>query len=681
MGVITYNSKKLIPAPFSNIQKNIQEQPGGKLSTSFTITLTGKCVPYKGSPSADGTFWTGAGYPPDDVLTSDAMLGAIERKMEAIRQLFSTDGLELVIQSDSAVSPYSQKMYCYPRLVSIDFPAELWFNWFDYTITLEADQLYGLSSLADESFSNYISSANESWDIQEDDFPHTFKLSHSLSAVGKRVYVSGVINTSAYQYAQNYVRSRTGYDGAMVTQSSAVSGIVAGVFNISNLNNYNYTIVENKDKLTGSYGLTESWILATGNAIDNYQVKLDYLNEGNKFVRVVTIDGSVRGLYVNQNDYESGFNNAKTYFNNTITPNIIARANSYTSGVNYIQGTVNYDPPRASLNYSYTFNDRPYISGTFEEYTVTSRYNPEDYKTTVTIDGKIAGLLSLGETDRTLKYPRAQSWWLLNAKPQLYNRALIYSSGLHGPGFIVNLQSNPISKDVVQDPIDGSIQYSFSYNNRAVDKSIETFTISRRFNRAEGNTVVLAGSIQGLDHLGSGNITDRYNNALLAFPDDATAYARVTTYVTGVYLNSTPFAREVTRAPNDGTLSYNYEYNGLINPIFPGAQSELIQVTDVNPGAVNPEIPVIGRQQGPVQQGNLVNTFTARKRVINIDLVMPIYSGVASYGNAYANKPDTSTILNELKPTGIQTYKTNDQENYDIYYRRLNRTVEYTWEP
>lgn len=682
MSRLLYDGKRIRPTPFYSISEEIQEQPGGRLGTLFNITIVGKIVVDMGSPNSSGIFATGTNDFANESIPDDAHLASMMRKYEAIRQLFSTDGKKLEIYSDGTENAYvSTPLVCYPRVKRFSEPDELLYNIGNYSIELETDHIYGYGSLDENLFANYVSSANESWSVQEEDgSPHVFRLNHQCSAVGKRAYISGVLIAPAYVQAQNYVRALMGYDVDKVMSSSAISGIVSSVFNTASLSGYNYVSTEEKDELTGSYSLSETWLLSSGNVIDTYQVKVDYLAGDATRTRNVSVDGNVRGLYEKQNDYESGYNVAVAYFNNVVQSGIQSRIDGYTTNTHFNSVSVNYDKFRANVGYSYNFDDKPLFSGVTEEYQVTSRYTAEDYKTTVLVEGKINGLLRPGETDYTLKYPRAFSWWDKNARGQLYSRAQNYSSGVHGSEFVQNLQSVPITKDVTENPIEGSIQYSFSYNNRAVSLSNETFSVSRRFSRADGNTVVVAGTIQGIDNTGSGTLLTRYNNALLAFPTDSVMYNRVTTYATGVYVNSTPFAREVTQAPNDGAISYSYEYNGLINPIFPNALSELIQVVDINPGVIAPSVPVMGRQAGPILQAPLVNTFTERRKQIAIELMFLPYSGVANYSNMYAQKPNTSSILTALKPTGIQTYLVDDQENFDIFNNRYSRNATYQYE-
>ena len=69
---LTYDGKKLIPAPFLAITReaNIQED-GKKLDWTYQLTLTAKLCVDKGSPASTGAWHTLTGYPADEVIAAD----------------------------------------------------------------------------------------------------------------------------------------------------------------------------------------------------------------------------------------------------------------------------------------------------------------------------------------------------------------------------------------------------------------------------------------------------------------------------------------------------------------------------------------------------------------------------------------------------------------------------------
>ena len=193
MSRVLYGTSRLIPAPFVSVSKQYSKAGDGRIIGSiFSLTITGKMLAFKGSPDSSGTFWTSGGYPSDETVGTDSRLKAIIRKQEALRNLFSEEGLSLEFQSADGSAP----MKCNPRMNSIEFSPDVWYQTCDYTINLEADVVYvnGLA-LGEDAFSQYIDDASESWSFDTDEdkpetigVPRTYRVTHSVGAKGKRFY-------------------------------------------------------------------------------------------------------------------------------------------------------------------------------------------------------------------------------------------------------------------------------------------------------------------------------------------------------------------------------------------------------------------------------------------------------------------------------------------------------------
>jgi hypothetical protein len=670
MGAVTYNTKRLVPAPLFLISK--ENQGTGdltKVGTLYNITINGVVLSWKGSPRADGSFYTGAvgTFPPDDTVADADALSTIERKKEAIRQLFATDGLTLTLQSDGGSTPIT----CNPRIRSVTFAEGTWYSELRYTIVCEADVLYGLSSLNDERFNEYISTASESWAVQEQDVPKTFQVTHTLSATGKRFYTtSGTVDLPAWKYAQLYVIPRLGFNALYINQSTLSSGVVSlsGV-----LTPYDIQRTESIDDLAGSFSVTETWTLASGTAIEDYSIKVNHNIEDSKRSISANIDGSIKGNWILLSDHDTAYNNAFTEWGRV--RNILpTRMAAYASGLNFVNGTVTYDRIRGNINYAYEYDNRPVTSGTFEEYSVSVKNDFTDYRWTANIDGKIMGVIADNEDDLTLKFTRADLRWQ-TVKGLLFNRILIYATGVQ------NLKPTPIASNYTKNPIEGSVQYSYAYNNRIPEAAFDDFQVSRRFSRDQGfNTVNVQGLVTGYDLTGSGIILERYNNASAAFPDEGTLFSRAQTYATGITINNIVINREITRSPQAGTIGYSVEYSSEPLPCFSGALSEYIVVIDRNPGNIVAQLTVPGRSQGPLLQD--IQTYTARIREINMELVMPTFSGLScDYMGGYNTKPNTQVYLDRITPTGTyQLFKVGDTENWDWRRGRYSRQTEFLYE-
>lgn len=359
MSVCSYGSKKLIPAPFVNITKSFQVTPDGtKLSSLYQITITGKVLADKGSPykdTGDGAFkfWTTTGYPPDNTVLHDERLGYLIRKREQIEQLFSTDGLSLEWQSADGSPP----MKCNPRILSIEWSNGPWFNYIDFTINLEADVVYANGTLlGTDSLAKNIAEASENWSVEaveepeNDNIPITYRVSHTVSATGKRFFDDVGNTVNAYLSARDYVVGKMGYD-------AGPSGFVSPPSYFSTVNHLKS---QNYDELAGTFSATETWILASGISRIEYNIN-SRKSIDSPFV-TVSIEGNITGFRTSNHPYV----NAKTSFS-AESGLAYGRAQAILSQIGE-DGTLNtlplaesygHNPVTGTINYSYEFDTRP----------------------------------------------------------------------------------------------------------------------------------------------------------------------------------------------------------------------------------------------------------------------------------------------------------------------------------
>lgn len=360
MSICTYDGKKLIPAPFVSVQKNYQKAADGTiLGSIYSINVTGKVLADKGSPNKTGVFWTASGYPADEVVTSDSRLGALIRKKEAIETLFNTEGKSLEWQSSDG----SQPMKCNPRILNINFNEGNWFNYIDYSISFEADVIYiNGTELGSDSFTNFIAEASETWSIdseepgESDELPILYRVSHTVSATGKRFFDdAGTLTKDAWQNARDYVIPKLGFNSDYGTGSGVLK--VPDFYNARNL-----IRSEQLDKIGGSFSVTETWILASGTASEEYNVDVKRSID-NPYVNV-SVNGSINGYSQRDSSYNlvsSKYDNALTKWT-SVSGLIFGRAQSM------VTGTLNPTPMSESIgtnkvngviNYSYEYDTRP----------------------------------------------------------------------------------------------------------------------------------------------------------------------------------------------------------------------------------------------------------------------------------------------------------------------------------
>jgi len=97
---VSWGNSLLIPAPLVGISKQyLTTGDGTKIGSTFNITVNGVICADRGSPTSSGTLLTDFSQSDIEVIDADSRLGSIIRKQEAIRDLFSVDGLSFEVQS------------------------------------------------------------------------------------------------------------------------------------------------------------------------------------------------------------------------------------------------------------------------------------------------------------------------------------------------------------------------------------------------------------------------------------------------------------------------------------------------------------------------------------------------------------------------------------------------------
>ncbi len=379
-----YNSKKIIPAPFISISKDYQlTEDGQSVGTIFNIQVKGKICADMGSPTSSGTYWDTSGYPPNETLllsNVNSRMGSILRKQEAIRKLFATEGQSFEIQPWDGSAPIK----CNPRVKKIDFAeaqeGKNWVNTCDYTIALEADILYsanngqpygedtyglnpqgvgvytslGIDPTSPSGVKYTISKATDEWNLEPgDEIGRVWKLSHVVSAIGKRFYDNtGFLTQEAWMSAHNFVVEHLG----LGTELVAIPIYVAARPELSGMLPYNYLRTEHTNELGGSYSVTENWVcydIGFGHAIEEFNVSITTAENS---ISKVKVDGTLKGLEVRDanNVIELSRYAAAQIQWNVVSLLLYARAQTFSGlvlhpvplgksfGVNEINGVITY---------------------------------------------------------------------------------------------------------------------------------------------------------------------------------------------------------------------------------------------------------------------------------------------------------------------------------------------------
>ncbi len=415
MSHVSYNSNRLIPSPFIQLEKVYERtQDGTLVGITWRGNIIGKIISFKGSPNSSGVFHQLGGYPADQNLSDSQQLASIIRKQEAIRSLFSIEGKSLEIQSEDGSAPMKMN----PKITSITFPDGLWYYTADYNIAFETPIIYvNGTALGEDTFNQYLSDKSETWQIETEETPEsedsylqkTYRLTHNVSAVGKRVYDNnGTLVKESWVQAREWVKTRLGFDFNLDIYS-AQSGSV--MYLPDYYQGYNFVRTENIGKTEGNYAVSETWLLTSGTALENFTVETRTSAEDGK--TNVSINGTITGLDVRTESgvITSKYTNAISKFT-SVSGTLLSRAQLY-AGVTLnpypLTTSVAKNPVDGVITYSSDYNNRPsnMIPGTASEVISINDNLGTDVVAIVPVVGRALGpvLQSIGtsrERRRTL---------------------------------------------------------------------------------------------------------------------------------------------------------------------------------------------------------------------------------------------------------------------------------------
>lgn len=181
----------------------------------------------------------------------------------------------------------------------------------------------------------FVEDFNDSWSLEENDggitnnpfnAPYenvvkTYRLTRNISATGRTIYGpntsggGGDDNTpkryEAWEQAKSFIdkrlyepqdRSATGqlydkhgsisnYPGVLITHLLS-SGAIGLDYNF--YGGYNHSRTESIDKTTGTVNITDTWLLCSGNAFENYNMSFSSSIE--QAIQTVSINGTIKGL-------------------------------------------------------------------------------------------------------------------------------------------------------------------------------------------------------------------------------------------------------------------------------------------------------------------------------------------------------------------------------------------------
>jgi hypothetical protein len=290
----------------------------------------------------------------------------------------------------------------------------------------------------DSQSERYYQAANPNQDVF---LPRTYRITHTVNAVGKKHYfdpnigvdlnsdqyldsdgnrIAGIEDGSipAWVQAKKFVQERLHYGNPSGAYPNVFGQIGKGTVSLVNeYRGFNHVITESIDMAGGSYSATETWIMASGNALENWSASISS-STSSPFVSV-SIDGSVRGLseytpsgYHTQerndptsNNYgvRTGFENAQLKYNEISNSGKYGFVSDvYKRADNLVSVELNSSPNSISLStneftgeitYSLQFDNRPtnIISGVLSEDISVNDTYPGDVFAVIPVIGRPTG--------------------------------------------------------------------------------------------------------------------------------------------------------------------------------------------------------------------------------------------------------------------------------------------------
>ena len=430
----------LVPAPLVSFNKqnyNNIGRPG--FGADFTASLQGTLVQTHGNPYYSGgtvdlstETWTTTPEVESAEITAvgnNDRLDATIKKQEKIRSLFTNPVVSGVAQPikvsiqgwDTGLEGSGLSFMAFVEDVSFDADGN-WASPNSYNVNLrnatflssanagefgayqnETKSTYNITSLS-ETFDvseegQQTLSFNNSRTLNESTFVKNSKvytINRSINAVGSPVYdengnyVSGL---APWQQASGYIYEYLGLGSGQLPDIRATfSNLLGDGYNIANTV-YN----ENVDAEAGSYGLTEVYIAYSGVSPVIETINIDK-SSAEAEINSVTVNGTINGLNTIDGFASSGnaFNNAETYWESISTgvpPDAYYYAQSILPSGGWLHPrplsqNVARDFAGGSINYSFTFDDRPpnIIPGSVSEtITINDTYPGEIFSVTPVI--------------------------------------------------------------------------------------------------------------------------------------------------------------------------------------------------------------------------------------------------------------------------------------------------------
>lgn len=353
---------------------------------------------------------------------------SILQKQQAIRALFARDGQLMEI---SPITNDAPVISCYPSVQSINFEEGTYVNTCKYTINLTAPVLYknGIPSLeshilntADGDIYNNIKNNynydqpytsgwsfpsglvddfSDTWSIEADEsfflktslnpngirnVPRMYRITRNISATGKTTHYpdnNTVKRYEAWENARKFLLDNILRDQGInsIDRHTDFPGLFTynpntygyGFLQLSGIyNGYNHVRTENIDTTAGSYSISDTWLLTSGNnnTIESYDLSLS--SSVDSPLINITLSGKIKGLttdMVDKPNIKPFVNAIKEYYRLSNNDQFDVGSAFYQRACTMtpirlhpkpLNNSVNINKHLGEIDYTITFNNRPF---------------------------------------------------------------------------------------------------------------------------------------------------------------------------------------------------------------------------------------------------------------------------------------------------------------------------------
>lgn len=367
--LVTYDSRKIEPAPLYSLSKEyIRSDSDALINVRHTITLNGKIISFTGSPDTTGNFVTNTVLA--NLSSDEEKFLAIQKKQQAIHDLFSTDLLDLEIYSDSTTDP---SIKCSPTIRSVTFDEGVNVESSNYSIVLDTFNLGGTFEVSGSTgaivdmnqflggalsqdpaslsgLKSLTVSPNISF-VEDDDFNlYSVNLNVSASCAKSESTNANETFDAARNFCDLVISSSEIQSETLLKQNSYISDIFNsnGLLDTGTIDDYsifNIGSTEGGDHLAGSYSRTVSFIISsTGNSTHENKATNDYNIQVSKnrktsssklgLQNVLSVNGTITGR---RSSGKTKIQNANDYWSNVLQngapESILSLVNSPASGI------------------------------------------------------------------------------------------------------------------------------------------------------------------------------------------------------------------------------------------------------------------------------------------------------------------------------------------------------------